>query len=229
MFPLLRPQDLVPGTVHQLYEIFFTGTALHGFINIVHQTELPALILPGGTVFPCGKFSAALLIRRQDAQIMFFADLIADAAELAQGVGILAEFLTVRIADGVDHEMGMDVLGIAVGGYLHFISRPSFLCKCSCNLMRLLGRDVIPGMEGLNILVEVDSIQFVVGSLRRQKFRDGIAAVTVDTADQLLPQQFIHRLLILGAVFHHSDHGTEVLFLFLDVSDCRHQPPRPMR
>ena len=119
---------------------------------------------------------------------MFFADLIADAAKLAQSVGILPEFLPVHEADGVDYEVGMNVPSIAVGGYLHFISRPCFLRKCSCNLMCLLGRDVFLGMEGLHILIEVDAVHFVVGSLRYQKLRDGIATITVDAADQLSPR-----------------------------------------
>ena len=73
------------------------------------------MIFPGGTVFPCGKFSTALLIGLQDAQVMLFADLVTDSAKLAQGVGILAELLPVNKADRVDHEVGMDMLGIAVG------------------------------------------------------------------------------------------------------------------
>ena len=160
---------------------------------------------------------------------MLFADLIADAAKLAQGVGILPELSSVNKADGVDRKVGMDVLGIAVGGYLHFISRPCFFCKRSCNLMRLLGSDILPRMEGLNVLVEVDSVHFVVGSFRCQKFRDGIAAIAVDTTDQFLLRSLVPGFLFLGAVFHHSNHGTEVLLLFLDVGDCRHQLPLPMR
>ena len=229
MLPLMRPQNFVPSTVHPLYKIFFTGAAFHGFVDVVHQTELPALIFSGSTVLPWGKFSAALLIRRQDGQIMFFADLVTDAAKLAQGVGILAEFFAIYKTDRVDHEVGMDVLGIAVRADLHFIFRPCFFRKHSGNLMRLLGCDLLPGMEGLNILVEVNAIQFVVGSLCCQKLCDGIAAIAVDTADQSLSRQFIHRLLILGAVIHHGNHGTEVLLLFLDVGDCRHQLPLPMR
>ena len=145
MLSLLRPENFISGTVHQFHEVFFTGAAFHGFIDVVHQTELPALIFPGSTVFPCRKFSAALLIGRQDGQVMFLADLVTDAAKLAQGVGILPELLAVYKADGVDHEVGVDVLGIAVGGYLHFISRPCFLRKLSGDLVRLLGSDVFPG------------------------------------------------------------------------------------
>ena len=187
------------------------------------------MIFPGSTVFPWGKFSAALLIGRQDAQFMFFADLVTDTAKLAQSVGILAEFLAVYEADGVDHKVGVDMLGITVRADLHFISRPCFFCELSGNLVCLLGRDVLPWMEGLHILIEVDSIRFVVGSLCCQKFCDGITAIAVDTADQFLLRLLVPGFLFLGAVFHHSNHGTEVLFLFLDVSDCRHQLPRPMR
>ena len=229
MLSFFCPEDFVPRTVHQFYEVLPTAAFLHRLIDVVHQPELPALVFPGSTVLPCRKFSAALLIGRQDTQVMCHADLVTDTAELAQGVGILPELSSVNKADGVDHKVGMDVLGIAVGGYLHFISRPRFLCKRSGDLMCLLGCNFLPGMEGLHILIEVDSIRFVVGSLRCKKFCDGITAIAVDTADQLSLRQFIHRLLILGAVFHNSDHGTEVLLLFLDVSDCRHQLPRPMR
>ena len=117
---------------------------------------------------------------------MFLANLVTDTAKLAQGVVILAELLAVHKADGVDHEMGMDVLGITVRADLHLISRPCFLCKRSCNLMRLLGSDILPGMEGLNVLVEVDAVHFVVGSFRCQKLRDGIVTATVDAANQFL-------------------------------------------
>ena len=141
------------------------------------------MISPGGTVFPRGKFSAALLIGRQDAQVMCLADLVTDAAKLAQGVGILPQLSSICKADGVDYKVGMDMLGIAVSADLHLISRPCFLRKLSGDLVRLLGRDVLPWMKGLNVLIEVDAVQFVVGSFRCQKFRDGIAAVTVDTAD----------------------------------------------
>ena len=187
------------------------------------------MLFPGCTVFSRRKFSAALPVGWQDAQVMFFANLVADATELPQGVGILPQLLSIYKADRVDHEVGVDVLGIAVGADLHLISRPCFLCELSGNLVRLPGRDVFPGMEGLNILIEVDAIQLVVGSLRCQKFCDGITAIAVDTADQFLLRLLVPGFLFLGAVFHHSNHGTEVLLLFLDVSDRRHHPPRPMR
>ena len=213
MLPFIRPENLISGTVHQFQKVLFAGTALHGFIDVIHQTELPALILPGGTVLPCRKFSAALLIGRQDGQVVCLADLVADAAKLSQGVWILPQLSSVNKADRVDHEVGMDVLGIAVGADLHLISRPCFLCKRSCNLMRLLGSDILPGMEGLNVLVEVDAVQFVVGSFRCQEFRDGIAAIAVDAADQSLSQQFIYVYDDKLVFTYNFKEGTETISL----------------
>ena len=99
MLSFFCPEDFVPGTVHQFYEVLPTAAFLHRFIDVVHQTELPALLLPGSTVFPCRKFSAALLVGRQNAQVVCLADLVTDAAKLAQGVGILPQLSSVYKAD----------------------------------------------------------------------------------------------------------------------------------
>ena len=160
---------------------------------------------------------------------MCLTDLVTDTAKLAQGVGVLPQLSPVNEADRVDYKVGMDMLGIAVGRYLHLISRPCFLRKLLSNLVCLLGGDILSGMEGLNVLIEVDSIHLVVGSLGCQKFRDGIAAIAVDTTDQFLLGLLVPGFLLLGAVFHYSDHSADVLLLLLDVCDCCHQPPRPMR
>lgn len=144
------------------------------------------MLFPGGSVFPCGKFSAALLVGRQDAQIVCHADLVTDCTELTQGIGILPQFSSIHITDRVDYEVGMDMLGIAVSADLYLISRPRFLSELSGDLMRLLWRDVFPGMEGLHVLVEIDAVYFIIGSLRCQKFCNGIAAIAVDAADQFL-------------------------------------------
>ena len=81
---------------------------------------------------------------------------------------------------------------------------------------------MLTGMEGLNVLVEIDAVHFVVGSFRCQELRDGIAAVAVDTAYQFLLGLFVPGFLLLSTVFHHSNHGTEVLLLLLHIGDRCH-------
>ena len=156
------------------------------------------------------------------------ADLVADLPELAEGVGILAELPACLEADGIDDEVGVDMPGIAVGGHLHLMPRPGLRRKLQPDGMGLGIGDVLPGGKGLDILVEVDAVQLVVGGLGGEKFREGILAVAVQPCH--IPATgfgvggFVHPL----AVAHDGFHGTDMLLGFPDVGHSRHLLP-PMR
>ena len=60
---------------------------------------------------------------------MFHTNLVTDLPELPQGGGGLAEHHPGFKADGVDHEVGMYMLRIAVGGHLYLMPRPSLSTK----------------------------------------------------------------------------------------------------
>ena len=118
--------------------------------------------------------------------------------------------------------MGVDVFGIAVGGYLHLMSGPGFHCELSGDGMSLLVGNVLPGREGLDILIEVDAVQLAIGMLGGKELRDGVQSVTADATDIPLSGDLIHGLAFLQAVPHDTDHGTGVLPGFLDISYGRH-------
>ena len=159
---------------------------------------------------------------------MFHTDLVADLPELPQGSGGLAELHPRFKADGVDHKVGVDVLGIAVGGHLHLVPRPCLGGKLQTNFVCLLVADVLPGRKGLNVLVEIDAVQLVVGSLGDEKFREGIGAVAVQSGHITDACFGVSGLVLPLAVAHHCLHGADVLFRFLDVGySC--QPLPPMR
>ena len=159
---------------------------------------------------------------------MLHANLVADLPELPQGGGGLVQLHPGFKADGVDHEVGMDMLGIAVGGYLHLMPRPSLSCKLQANLMCLLISDLLLGGKGLNVLVEIDPVQLVVSGLSGQKFREGIGAVAVQPGHIADACFGVSGLVLPLAIPHHSLHSTDVLLGFLDVCySC--QPLPPMR
>ena len=153
---------------------------------------------------------------------MLPAQFIADGTELLQSTGILPQLSAIHEADGVDHKMGVDMFGIAVGGHLHLMSGPGFHGELSGNVVRLLIGDILPGREGLDILIEVDAVQFAVGILGGKELRDGIHSVTADAAHIPLPSDLIHSLTFLQAVPHDTDHGAGMLPGFLDVGYGRH-------
>ena len=222
VLPFIRPLDFIAPLLHLPDEFFLVAADLHGLGHIVHQPELPALALCGDPVLLAAHALAAFFIGWQDGQAMLPAQLIADSTELLQCIGVLPQLSAIHKADGVDHEMGVDVLGIAVGGHLHLMSGPCFHGEFSGDTVRLFIGDILPGREGLNILIEVDAVQLAVGILGGKELRDGVQSVTADAADIPLAGQPIHRLAFLQAIAHDTDHGAGVLPGFLDVGHCCH-------
>ena len=217
VLPFIRPLDFIAPAFHLPDEFFLVPADLHGLGHIVHQSELPTLALCGDPVLPAAHPLAAFFIGRQDGQAMFPAQLIADGTELFQGAGILPQLSAIYKTDRVDYEVGVDVFGIAVGGHLHLMSGPGFHCELSGDGMSLLVGNVLPGREGLDILIEVDAVQFAVGILGSEELRDGVQSVTADAADIPLSSDLIHSLAFLQAVPHDTDHGAGMLPGFLDV------------
>ena len=157
---------------------------------------------------------------------MLHTDLVADLPELPQSGGCLAELHSRFEADGVDHEMGVDMLGIAVGGYLHLMPRPSLGCKFQTDLVSLLISDLLLGRKGLHILVKIDTVHLVISGLGSQKFQEGIRAVTVQSGHVSDAGFRVGGLILPLAVPHHHLHGTDVLLGFLDVGySCQLFPP----
>ena len=76
---------------------------------------------------------------------MLHTDLVADLPELPQRCRGLVELHPRFKTDGVDHKMGMDMLGITVGGHLHLMPRPGLGCKFQTDLVRLLIGDLFLG------------------------------------------------------------------------------------
>ena len=89
------------------------------------------------------------------------------------------------------------MFGIAVGGHLHLMSGPGFHGELSGDGMGLLVGDVLPGREGLDILIEVDAVQFAVGILGGEELRDGIQSVAADAADIPLAGELIYGFAFL--------------------------------
>ena len=159
---------------------------------------------------------------------MLHTDLIADLPELPQCGGSLVELHPGFKTDGVDHEVGMYMLGITVGGHLHLMPRPSPGRKLQTDLVGLLVCDLFLGRKGLNILVEIDPVQLVVGGLGGQKFHKRIGAVAVQPGDISDAGFRVGGLVLPLAVPHHRFHGADMLLGFLDVAYSCHPLP-PMR
>ena len=92
IFSFVRPLDFVALALHEDNKILLAGAELHGFTNVIHQPELPALPLLCCPPFPGGHLLATTLILGQDTETMCHADIITDQPQELQRVGILPQF-----------------------------------------------------------------------------------------------------------------------------------------
>ena len=143
----------------------------------------------------------------------------------------MPELQTSLEVHGVDDEVTMDMVGIAVGSDENFRTRPCTSGEFQSYLMSLLGSDDLRGFEGLDILVEVDAIHLSMSCLGGFELQNGIHPVTVDAADKPLARLFVPGFIFPHAVVHHCPHSTEVLLRFPDISHGSYAalPPRLMR
>lgn len=231
VLPIIRPLHFIAPAIHLPDEMFLTAADFHRLGHIVHQTELPTLALGRDAVLPVAHALAAFLIGRQYGKTMGKTKLVTDGTELFECTGVLPQFVTIYEADRVDNKMGVDMLGITVGGDLDFVTRPCFHSELSGNLVSLSVGNVFSGREGLDILVEVDAVQLAVGCLGGFKLQNGIQSVTVDAADQSALRLFIPSLVLPHTVIHHGSHSTEVLLCLADISHGSDMasPPRLIR
>ena len=147
------------------------------------------------------------------------ADFIVEFSQMEQCIGMLSKFQAVLKADRVDHEMGMDVVGIAMGSHQHFISRPSLRRKLQCDLMGLLVGDILRRRKGLHILIKADAVFFVPCGFGGFEFRNRVQTVTIHTADPADPGFFVPGFLFLHTVFHDPLHIAGSLSGLFDIGD----------
>ena len=225
------PSDLIAFSFHENNEILTAAAFLHGIGDIVHQPEFPAFSLQRCPIFSGGHLLAAALVLGQDGESVGHTDIVTDHPQELQGVGVLPKLQTSLEVHGVDDEVTVDMVGVAVGRDENFRSGPCTGCEFQSNLMCLPVGDILRGREGLDILVEVDAAHFTVGGLGCFELQNGIHPIAVDTADKPLAGMLVPGLILSHAVPHDIPHGTEMLLLLRDKSNGSYaaSPPRLMR
>ena len=231
ILPFICPLDFVSFSFHEDDEIFFALTFLHGITDIVHQPKLPALSFLRRPPFSGGHFLSAALVLGQDRKSVSHADIVTNHPQELQGVRVLSKLQTSLEVHGVDDEVTVDMVGIAVGGDENFRTGPCTGGELQSDFMCLLVRDILRGREGLDILVEVDTAHFAVGGLGRFELQNRIHPIAVDAADKPLAGTLVPGLVLSHAVPHNTPHRTEVLLVLRDKSYGSYaaSPPRLMR
>ena len=194
----LLPAHLIALLVHFTQELLTRPGAFHGFLDCDDQLELPAVSSVGRPIFPSPQALGApvLLVWLQGGEAVLHADLVADLPHLLQGVGGEVQLLSGVRVDGVDDQVGVQVLRVHVCGHQNLAAWEEPLRQFLSDLVRFRRRDFLFGGEGLDILVEEGSAGLPVKVLGRHETLLCQLRRAVDTGE-VAAAGFIHRLFLL--------------------------------
>lgn len=150
-------------------------------------------------------------------------DVIAQFPQQLQRIWVLSQLMSVLIAHRIDDEVGMWIVCVAVRADQHLMTRPRFCRKLQRNLMSIDGRDGIPRIKGLCVLIKIHPVQLAKTSLCQHELTHRILSIAVDTGDQIPPADGIVDFEFLLAVINKSLHGADALLLLTDISHRCHK------
>ena len=217
VLPIRRPPHVISPAAKLLLILLPGPGEAHAVVDHDHEPELPALPLDRRPELPCRHSLHRLRLCRDHRVPMGKTDVVAQVPQLLKSGGRLTELSPVLPADGVDDEVRMGVVRIAVGADQHLMSRPGPLRELQRQRVGVCVGDGIAGIEGLRVLIEVDAAGFAVDLFRQHEFVKGSSPAAVDAADELSSAFRIEGLFLLLTVFHDAAHGAGALLVLLDV------------
>lgn len=222
VFPVIAPPDFVTLGFHQPSEMTGGFRHCHGIVDGNHQPQLPALAFVGRAVFSGGHPGGLFLLRLDHGQTIFQAQSIGHIPQMLEGFHVAVVLFACVRADGIDDEVGMDMLPVGVGGH-HHLEALELLCQFQGNLMGGLGCQLLLWVEGLDQLIELPSLRFFVEPLGVQELPEGSLRHTVHPCDQR--PTLVCRFTFPAAVAESSPQPASSLGLCTaDELNQRHRP-----
>ena len=130
-------------------------------------------------------------------------------------------------ADGVDDEVGVDMLAVRVGGHDDLVVLP-LLCQLQCDLVRQLRRDRFLRMEGLDEVIVHPAAVFSVLQLGADELGAAGICLAVHAGHQMAV--LIGGLFLLHHVLEHCAHAAAGLPAgTVDSCDDGHVSHRPLQ
>ena len=152
---------------------------------------------------------------------------------MLQRAWILSELFAVFKVHGVDYDVVVEVLSIYVGGNQDLVTCP-LLRQLHAEAVGFFGREVIVGMEGLNVMIKINAVLLAVKHLGRHEFivyEVGIAVHTRDGAEPVFFSVvgFVRLEAIVYDLLHRGRRGVAADLILNVLDDCHQLPPSFVR
>ena len=155
--------------------------------------------------------------------VVLHAELVGEVAQVLQGAGPLAEHFPALIAHRVHQKMGMDVVGVHMGGHQYLALRPGLFGEFFRQLVGLWAGDSFLRGKGLSVVIEPYRAFLVMSNPGSTEFLDGEVGRAAHPADQFPAGAPVLGLFVLGNIAGNLAQGYGGLPLVGDVVDGSHQ------
>ena len=155
--------------------------------------------------------------------VVLHAELVGKVPQVLQGVGPLAEHFPALIAHRVHQEMGMDVVGVHMGGHQYLALRPGLFGEFFRQLVGLGAGDGLLWGKGLGVVIEPHGTFLVMGGPGSPEFLDSEVGRAAHPADQFPAGAPVLGFFVLGDITGNLAQGYGGLPLVGDVVDGSHQ------
>lgn len=153
---------------------------------------------------------------------MFQTELVADRPHLLQRPRREVELLSRVRMDRVDHEVGVGVFRIHMGGHQHLTAGEEPLRQLQGDLVGLRRSHVFLRREGLDVVVEERAAGLAVQILGGHEALLSHLRAAVDAGQVAIPL-CINCLFLLGHIVEYPAHGASGLLTLLDEAARRHR------
>ena len=129
--------------------------------------------------------------------------------------------------------MVVEVLSVHVGGDQDLVTCP-LLRQFHAKAVGFFGREVIVGMEGLNVMIKINAVLLAVEYLGRHEFivyKVGIAVQTRDGAEPVFLSVvgFVRLEAIIYDLLHRGRRGVSTDLMLNVLDDCHQLSPSFVR
>ena len=155
--------------------------------------------------------------------VVLHAELVGKIPQMLQGAGPLAEHFPALIAHRVHQKMGMDVVGVHMGGHQYLALRPGLFRKFFRQLVGLGAGDGLLWGKGMGVVIEPHGAFLVMGGPGSPEFLDSEVGRAAHPADQFPAGAPVLGLFVLGDIAGNLAQGYGGLPLVRDVVDGGHQ------
>lgn len=164
---------------------------------------------------------------------MLHTNAVVDFSQMFQRAWCLPQLESVFMAHGINDDVVVQMLSVNVGGNQDLVACP-LLCQLHADTVCFFGREIIVGMKGLHVVIEIDAVFLAVEHLGRHEFVENKFGIAVKTRNGAQPVflsvvSFVRLKAIIDDLLHRGRRGVSTDLIRNVLDNCHQLSPSFVR